>query len=144
MGVQTIIDDDPILTTRHVDGKNPIRIVLDPNCRIPINSKVFSEDSKTIVLSKTENKSIEKNSRIVNYDKMEFILRSLYDLKLQSVIIEGGSKTIQNFLDSDAWDSIRIFKSHKKLQNGIKSPDVDISKFQKTKIGNDTLYVIER
>ena len=144
VGVQTIIDDDPILTTRHVDGKNPIRIVLDPNCRIPINSKVFSEDSKTIVLSKTENKSIEKNSRIVNYDKMEFILRSLYDLKLQSVIIEGGSKTIQNFLDSDAWDSIRIFKSHKKLQNGIKSPEVDISKFQKTKIGNDTLYVIER
>ena len=42
VGVQTIIDDNPILTTRLVDGKNPIRIVLDPNCRIPINSKVFS------------------------------------------------------------------------------------------------------
>ena len=51
VGVQTIIDDDPMLTTRLVDGKNPIRIVLDPNCRIPINSKVFSKDSKTIILS---------------------------------------------------------------------------------------------
>ena len=70
VGVQTIIDDDPMLTTRLVDGKNPIRIILDPNCRIPINSKVFSNDSKTIILSKTKNNSIEKNIRIINYDKM--------------------------------------------------------------------------
>ena len=144
VGVQTIIDDNSTLTTRLVDGKNPIRIVLDPNCRIPINSKVFSKDSKTIILSKTENNSIEKNIRIVNYDKMEFILRSLYDLKFQSVIIEGGAKTIKNFLDSDTWDSIKIFKSDKNLKNGIKSPEIDISKFQKTKIGDDTLYEIER
>ena len=144
VGVQTIIDDNPILTTRLVDGKNPIRIVLDPNCRIPINSNVFSKDSKTIVLSKTENNSIEKNIKIVNYDKMEFILRSLYDLKIQSVIIEGGAKTIKNFLDSDTWDSIRIFKSNENLKDGIKSPEIDISIFQKTKIGDDTLYEIER
>ena len=144
VGVQTIIDDNSTLTTRLVDGKNPIRIVLDPNCRIPINSNVFSKDSKTIVLSKTENNSIEKNIKIVNYDKMEFILRSLYDLKIQSVIIEGGTKTIKNFLDSDTWDSIRIFKSNKNLKDGIKSPEIDISIFQKTKIGDDTLYEIER
>ena len=144
VGVQTIIDDDPMLTTRLVDGKNPIRIILDPNCRIPLNSKVFSKDSKTIILSKTENNSIEKNIRIINYDKMEFILRSLYDLKLQSVIIEGGAKTIKNFLDHDSWDSIRIFKSNQNLKNGIKSPKIDISEFEKTIIGDDTLYEFER
>ena len=144
VGVQTIIDDNPILTTRLVRGKNPIRIVLDPNSRIPINSKVFSKDSKTIILSKTENNSIEKNIKIVNYDKIEFILRLLYDLKIQSVIIEGGAITIKNFLDSDTWDSIRIFKSNKNLKDGIKSPEIDISIFQKTKIGDDTLYEIER
>jgi diaminohydroxyphosphoribosylaminopyrimidine deaminase/5-amino-6-(5-phosphoribosylamino)uracil reductase len=144
VGVQTIIDDDPMLTTRLVDGKNPIRIILDPNCRIPLNSKVFSKDSKTIILSKTENNSIEKNIRIINYDKMELILRSLYDLKLQSVIIEGGAKTIKNFLDHDSWDSIRIFKSNQNLKNGIKSPKIDISEFEKTIIGDDTLYEFER
>ena len=82
-------------------------------------------------MSKTENNSIEKNIRIINYDKMEFILRSLYDLKLQSVIIEGGAKTIKNFLDHDSWDSIRIFKSNQNLKNGIKSPKIDISEFEK-------------
>ena len=133
-----------MLTTRLVDGKNPIRIILDPNCRIPVNSKVFSKDSKTIILSKTKNNSIEKNIRIINYDKMEFILRSLYDLKLQSVIIEGGAKTIKNFLDHDSWDSIRIFKSNQNLKNGIKSPEIDISEFEKTIIGDDTLYEFER
>ena len=47
VGVQTVIDDDPELTTRLVDGKNPIRIVLDPNNRIPNNSKVLSPESET-------------------------------------------------------------------------------------------------
>ena len=75
---------------------------------------------------------------------MEFILKSLHDLKFQSVIIEGGAKTIKNFIDSDTWDSIKIFKSDENLKNGIKSPEIDISKFQKTKIGDDTLYEIER
>ena len=144
VGVQTIIDDEPTLTTRLVDGANPIRIVLDPNCRIPVNSKVFSNDSKTIVLSKTENNLIDKNIRIVNYDKMQFILNSLYDLKLQSVIIEGGYKTIKKFLDTDNWDSIRIFKSKKNLKSGIKSPEIDISRFKKSKMGNDTFYELER
>ena len=144
VGVQTIIDDDPMLTTRLIEGENPIRIVLDPNCRIPINSKVFLKDSETIILSKTENDSIKKNLRIVNFDKMEFILDSLYDMNLQSVIIEGGTKTIKNFLDHDTWDSIRIFKSNQNLKNGIKSPEIDISEFKKTKIGDDTLYEFER
>ena len=51
VGVQTVIDDDPELTTRLVDGKNPIRIVLDPNNRIPNNSKVLSTESDTIIFS---------------------------------------------------------------------------------------------
>ena len=51
VGVQTVIDDDPELTTRLVNGNNPIRIVLDPNNRIPPNSKVLSNESETIIFS---------------------------------------------------------------------------------------------
>ena len=53
VGVQTVIDDDPELTTRLVDGNNPIRIILDPNNRIPSNSRVLSSESDTIIFSKT-------------------------------------------------------------------------------------------
>ena len=144
VGVQTIIDDNPFLTTRLVQGKNPIRFVLDPNCRIPVNSKIFSKDSKTIVLSKKENSAINDNLKIIKFEKMKFILDSLYSLKIQSVIIEGGTKTINNFLKNDLWDSIRVFKSSKNLMDGVKSPDIDFSIFKKTIIGRDSLYTLER
>ena len=63
---------------------------------------------------------------------MESILNSLYDLKVQSVIIEGGTKTIKNFLDNDLWDSIRVFKGNTDLVKGIKSPGIDFIDFKKT------------
>ena len=65
-------------------------------------------------------------------------------MKIQSVLIEGGTKTINHFLNNDSWDSIRVFKSNKNIINGIKSPNVDLSKFSKSDIGDDILYEINR
>ena len=144
VGVQTIIDDDPLLTTRFVDGKNPIRFVLDPNSRIPIDSKVLSQTSKTIILSKKENNLIPNYTKSSNFENIQRIIESLYDMKIQSVLIEGGTKTINHFLDNDSWDSIRVFKSNKNITDGIRSPDVDLSKFTKSDIGDDILYEINR
>ena len=140
VGVQTIIDDNPLLTTRFVDGKNPIRFVLDPNSRIPLDSKVLSEASKTIILSKEENNLIPNYTKSSNFENIQLIIGSLYDMKIQSVLIEGGTKTINHFLDNDLWDSIRIFKSNKNIINGIKSPNLDLSKFSKSDLGDDILY----
>lgn len=144
VGVQTIIDDNPMLTTRLVKGKNPIRLVLDPNGRIPINSNIFSKDSKTIILSKNHNFGIKDNIQIINFEKIEFIINSLYEMKIQSVIIEGGTKTIKSFLDNDLWDSIRVFRSTQNIGSGIKSPNIEFTNFKQTMIGNDSLYTLER
>ena len=65
-------------------------------------------------------------------------------MKIQSVLIEGGTKTINHFLKNDTWDSIRVFKSNKNIIDGIKSPNVDFSKFSKSHIGDDILYEINR
>ena len=65
-------------------------------------------------------------------------------MKIQSVLIEGGTKTINHFLNNDLWDSIRVFKSNKNIKSGIKSPNVDLLKFSKSQVGNDILYEINR
>ena len=65
-------------------------------------------------------------------------------MKIQSVLIEGGTKTINHFLNNDLWDSIRVFKSNKNIRSGILSPNVDFSKFTKSDIGDDILYEINR
>ena len=144
VGVQTIIDDDPFLTTRYVKGKNPIRFVLDPNCRIPVDSKILSDTAKTIILSKKENKQIPNYTKAVNFDNIESILKSLYDMNIQSVLIEGGTKTINHFLNYDIWDSIKVFKSNKNIRSGIRGPEINLSKFNMTYLRDDKLYEINR
>ena len=144
VGVQTIIDDDPILTTRFVEGRSPIRFVLDPNSRIPLDSRILSDTVKTIILSKRENRLIPNYTKAIEFDNINLIIESLYKMNIQSIIVEGGTKTINHFLSNNLWDSIRVFKSSKNITDGIKSPDLDFSKFSKSEIGDDILFEINR
>ena len=75
---------------------------------------------------------------------MDFILNVLYEMKIQSVIIEGGTKTIKKFLDNDLWDSIRVFKGIKNLENGIQSPKIDFNNFKQFNSGNDYIYILDK
>ena len=144
VGVQTIIDDDPVLTTRFVEGRSPIRFVLDPNSRIPLDSRILSDTVKTIILSKRENRLIPNYTKAIEFDNINLIIESLYKMNIQSIIVEGGTKTINHFLSNNLWDSIRVFKSSKNITDGIKSPDLDFSKFSKSEIGDDILFEINR
>ena len=75
---------------------------------------------------------------------MEFILNVLYEMKIQSVIIEGGTKTIKKFLDNDLWDSIRMFKGTKNLENGLEGPKIDFNNFKQINSGDDYLYILDK
>ena len=67
----------------------------------------------------------------------------LYDEKLQSVIIEGGAKTLQHFIDADPWDEARIFVTKTKLKSGLKGPKIKRDLIYSTsKIKEDTLITL--
>tara|TARA_B100000989_G_scaffold262926_1_gene214585 strand:- start:1632 stop:2651 length:1020 start_codon:yes stop_codon:yes gene_type:complete len=144
VGVQTIIDDNPILTTRFVKGRSPIRFVLDPNLRIPLDSRILSDNLKTIVLSKKVNKLIPNYSKAIDFGDINLIIQSLYQMDIQSIIVEGGTKTINHFLQNNLWDSIRVFKSNVKIGKGIKGPSVNLKEFTKINLQNDVLYEFNR
>ena len=122
VGAQTVIDDNPALTTRWVAGKNPIPIILDPKNRIPITAKVLQSANDYLHLTK----------KIVNIDPQaspeEILLNSiqhLYNQNIQSVIVEGGAKTLTHFITHELWDEARIFTAKKDLHNGVKSPEIE-------------------
>ena len=121
VGVQTVIDDDPELTTRLVDGNNPTRIVLDPNNRIPSNSKVLSNESKTIIFSSTKNLELNIDNEVINQFNLDSILESLFKRGIQSMIVEGGAYTIQKFIDSDKWDCICLLYTSPSPRDGLLS-----------------------
>lgn len=133
VGTKTVIDDNPSLTTRDWAGNNPIRIVLDQNNRISKESHIFDNQAKTILLN---NDTINFNNNIA-----EEIVDFLFNKGIQSVIIEGGSKTLQTFIDANIWDEARVFRSNVTLNEGVKAPKIEFKKATRNEILEDELLI---
>lgn len=133
VGTKTVIDDNPSLTTRDWAGNNPIRIVLDQNNRISKESHIFDNQAKTILLN---NDTINFNNNIA-----QEIVDFLFNEGIQSVIIEGGSKTLQTFIDENVWDEARVFKSNVTLNEGVKAPKIEFKKATRNEILEDELLI---
>jgi diaminohydroxyphosphoribosylaminopyrimidine deaminase/5-amino-6-(5-phosphoribosylamino)uracil reductase len=127
VGTNTVLKDDPSLTTRLWKGNNPIRIVIDKELKIAPSSKTFDEEAETLVFNLSKN-SATKNTRFIKLDKENFIkelLDSLYKNEIQSVLIEGGAKTLQSFIDSGLWDEARIITNETMVvEEGINAPQM--------------------
>ena len=143
VGVQTVIDDDPQLTTRHWKGNNPIRFVVDPKRRIPDASKIMTDSYPSYILNQNKSSESRKNKVFLKTDftSCETVLQALFAMQMQSVIIEGGRATLTSFINAKLWDEIRIFENPKKLHSGIPAPDLNLQPTKNEKIGNDTLTV---
>ncbi len=140
VGVQTVIDDNPLLTSRLHKGINPIRIIIDPRLRIPKDSKVLNNDSKSIILSNTKKKIEGINIIPIDFNNSKSIINTIYKEGIQSVIVEGGRKTLQFFIDNDYWDCIRVFKTSKKINKGTPSPDFNLNNYDYKMLEDDRLY----
>lgn len=145
VGTQTVIDDDPKLDVRDWKGHNPVRIVLDQNKRIPNSSQILDNQTKTIVFSKSKTTIEKENTIFENIDFKENIAfqiaQVLYKHQIQSVIIEGGSQTLQTFIDAKLWDESRIFIGKIDFITGIKAPSLGKKNFEKSTISNDELII---
>lgn len=143
VGTQTIIDDNPSLTVRDWVGNNPIRIVIDKENSTDSLSNVFDNQSKTIVFSNKEATSIADQIQYikVDFDKnpTQTIVEKLFESNIQSVIIEGGRKTIQSFIDASLWDEARVFIGEINLNDGTKAPKINNTIYSKSYLKKDTL-----
>jgi diaminohydroxyphosphoribosylaminopyrimidine deaminase/5-amino-6-(5-phosphoribosylamino)uracil reductase len=145
VGTQTVVDDNPKLDVRDWAGKNPVRIVIDKSGRISKESHIFDNQVKTIVLG--ANKMHQESAQIL-FEKIDFeqalpgqIADVLYRHNLQSVIVEGGAKTLQLFIDAGLWDEARVFSAEIVLKNGLKAPVFNAALQYKYSIGNDELLI---
>lgn len=127
IGTQTALNDNPSLTTREVVGRNPVRILIDFDLKVPENFKIFNTEAKTLIFNSEKNFEKE-NLKFIKVEKENFLndlMKKLYGEQIQSVLIEGGSFTLQKFMEADLWDEIIIIKNENlALNNGTKSPKV--------------------
>lgn len=146
VGYRTSLYDNPRLNVRSWTGRNPIRIVIDRKLELPHNLNVFDNSQKTLIFNEIENKTDGLNE----YIKLEpfshkSLLESLYQLKIQSVIIEGGANLLQNFINDRLFDEIRVFKCPLKIGKGISAPTLpkNLNLISKQNIFGDELLIFE-
>jgi diaminohydroxyphosphoribosylaminopyrimidine deaminase / 5-amino-6-(5-phosphoribosylamino)uracil reductase len=147
IGVNTVLADNPKLDVRLWIGKNPIRVILDPNNKIPSNSFVLDDSCKTIVLV---TKKIKPNTSNTFFETIDFkhnvahqVLDVLYGYGIQSVLIEGGAKTLETFIEAKLWDEARIFKSNIQFKQGVPAPFINGSFVKNEALIDNVLTYIE-
>jgi diaminohydroxyphosphoribosylaminopyrimidine deaminase/5-amino-6-(5-phosphoribosylamino)uracil reductase len=145
VGTQTVLDDNPKLNVRDWSGNQPIRIVIDRTNRIPKESYIFNNQLETIIFTETELRSASEKIKYIKIDfsanVVQQIVSHLYQLAIQSVLIEGGKITLQSFIDANLWDEARIFKGTIAFSDGVKAPELEVKNGQKTKIGKEELQL---
>jgi len=126
VGTQTALNDNPSLTVRNVEGVNPVRILIDLDLKVPKDFKIYNEEAKTLIFNSTQ-EGIEHNIYFIKIEKENFLsdlMKALYKEQIQSVIIEGGRFTLQQFINADLWDEAIVIKNENlKLVNGTKAPE---------------------
>lgn len=145
VGKKTALVDNPQLNTRFWEGKDPLRISIDKYLAIPRHFNLYDRSIPTVIFNAIE-ESEQENLKLVKIDFDEDILppilRYLYENNYQSLIVEGGSDTLQKFIDLGLWDEARILSSNVFWNEGIKAPVVNGKRVKQLQVIDDHLTVI--
>lgn len=126
VGTNTALNDNPSLTTREITGRNPVRILIDFELKVPENFNVYNTEAKTFVFNSFK-EEVNGNVHFIRIEKenlLRNLLDKLYEHQIQSVLVEGGSFTLQQFIAEELWDEAIIIKNpNLLLENGTKAPE---------------------
>ena len=123
VGTHTALTDNPSLTTRDWAGKSPIRISIDKQLVFSKQLHLLDDTVPTIIFT---NKKAEDsiNTHYISLSEItaDTMIAELFQQNIQSVIIEGGTKLLQSFIDQNLWDEARVFTGDKQFVEGVKAP----------------------
>jgi diaminohydroxyphosphoribosylaminopyrimidine deaminase/5-amino-6-(5-phosphoribosylamino)uracil reductase len=160
VGANTIKVDNPFLTVREVNGRNPVRIIIDGKlsiplksnvveCEVPQNTWIFtsnnSSERKEKILSKKGIKIFRINSSKNNRLNLKKILRILSKQKITSILVEGGEDIFSQFIEAKLFDEVIVLQAPKKLGKGINAPNIqkmkNIKLIREGELGKDIQLV---
>lgn len=128
VGTNTALKDNPALTTRLVSGKNPVRLVIDTDLKLPASLNLFDGTVTTMVF----NAHKEEAGSVISYYKTDSnnitqLLQLLHQQNIQSVLVEGGAKLLQSFIDAGLWDEARVItNTGLVIGEGLDAPELKL------------------
>ena len=144
IGTNTAHSDNPSLTTRDWHGASPLRIIIDRRGVLSLDLNAFDGHAKTLVFTEVD----IDNTETIRYKKVDFnndlpnqICETLYELNIQSLIIEGGAQTLQHFIAANLWDEAYIFSGATSFSEGIAAPTISGRIITETSLVQDQLTI---
>jgi len=133
VGANTVNKDDPQLTVRLVEGRNPKRIILDPQLKSDVERKIFHSEKNVLLFTSVEKKESAKSRMLENLGvklhylktdeykqfRLKSVLKKLNAEKISSVLVEGGAKVYTSFIKENLFDEMQIFIAPKLLGSGM-------------------------
>jgi diaminohydroxyphosphoribosylaminopyrimidine deaminase/5-amino-6-(5-phosphoribosylamino)uracil reductase len=128
VGTNTALQDDPYLTNRLWTGKHPLRVILDLDLKLPRSLKVFDSTAPTMIINFLKK---EKQANLIYYQiargasVVDQIIQAIFHHNIQSLIVEGGARLLQAFIDEKMWDEARVITSEEFImENGLPAPEL--------------------
>jgi diaminohydroxyphosphoribosylaminopyrimidine deaminase/5-amino-6-(5-phosphoribosylamino)uracil reductase len=143
VGYNTAFHDNPMLNVRSWNGRNPVRIFMDRDLSLPDSHHLKNGDQRTICITSTKEGKDTKIEylQIANFEDTQGIFKEIYNRNIQSIIVEGGRKTLQSIIKEGIWDEARIFRSSNSFGDGIKAPMLAGELFETRDVGTDRLSI---
>lgn len=141
VGSRTVVNDDPSLTLRHVEGRQPLRIVLDRNGLTPSTSKVFDKNNTTLLFTGKSRPTleVEQINLAVDGEPIDHVLGELHQRNIRSVLVEGGAELLGHFIRRGLWDEARVITGEVLFCTGTPAPRSVGSLIHTTIIGKDRI-----
>lgn len=147
IGTETALSDNPKLNVRLWTGNSPLRIVMDNHLRLPNSLNVFDNSVKTLIFNSLKN-NLKENTEYVklsfNKNILPNMLKELYERKINSIMVEGGKKTLESFIEANLYDELQIFVGNKIFKRGVKAPEIIKKDLSVINFGNSKLYFDNR
>jgi diaminohydroxyphosphoribosylaminopyrimidine deaminase/5-amino-6-(5-phosphoribosylamino)uracil reductase len=148
VGTQTALIDNPRLNNRYFGDRQPLRIALDWEGKIPAGFHLLDDSQPTWIIGKERAGSWE-NTRFVNLERehmMPALLQELYFHKKATLLVEGGAALLNAFLEQGDGDEIRVITNDRHLGDGVQAPALPVGAvfMEQFSIGMDSISIYRR
>jgi diaminohydroxyphosphoribosylaminopyrimidine deaminase/5-amino-6-(5-phosphoribosylamino)uracil reductase len=129
VGTNTALLDDPELTNRLWSGKSPVRLIMDMHLRLPSSLKIFNKQQRTIIFNLSqhnmEETGLSYHQVTEDVNIVHQVLNACYQHNIQSILVEGGAKLLQSFIDEGMWDEVSIITNESlTIEQGLAAPEL--------------------
>src|SRR5690606_26342998 len=122
--------------TREWPGQNPLRLIIDKDLKLPRTLHIYDKTQPTIIYNFQKTETLHENLELVRLESgdpfLPQLLTDLYKRQIQSVLVEGGTFLLNEFLTHNLWDEARVFRSSNALKAGIPAPHFTLNKLSET------------